>query len=94
MRRYRRYPIFATAVIADKSSRSATPIETMVAVANLSIAGMGIYSFTPLEKGKAVSIDITFVDEQKSEHRERIEGRIVWSTKKDGLSWVSSLTRT
>lgn len=85
MRRHPRYPVFATAVIRYKDDMSAEPIETLAAIANISEWGLGIYSYTPIEKGKAVSIDITFLSHENVEQHDRVEGKVAWSYQRDAL---------
>ena len=65
-----------------------TRVETMVAIANISLSGMGLYSYTPVEKGTEVSIEISFVSDKGVDRKDRIEGKIVWLSTQERLHFM------
>jgi PilZ domain len=85
MRKRKRYPIFASAVIKGKDKRVSAPTETMIAIANISRTGLGLYSYTPIGEGTVVSLDIAFSAHGKKERHDTVRGRVVWETKKGAL---------
>lgn len=85
MRKRQRYPIFASAVIRGKDKRIPVPAETMIAIANISRTGLGLYSYTPVGEGTIVSLDIAFAARGKKERRNTVRGKVVWETKKGAL---------
>lgn len=85
-RKYRRYPIFATALIKIKNKKDAVPFESMAA--NISQSGLGIYSYVPVDKGTPVSIEIKFIAIKGFEQKDAIEGKIVHLSKLGKLYYM------
>jgi hypothetical protein len=79
-RQHLRYPITATAVIKQKDRKEASPIETVLAISNISRSGLGLYSYAPLSTGATVSMDISFVSPSGGTRSETVEGKIIWSS--------------
>ncbi|RMG74615.1 MAG: PilZ domain-containing protein [Nitrospirae bacterium] len=82
-RRATRYPIFA---IAELELSDREHITTMVD--NISLYGIGLYSFVPLKKGEPVSLNIKFVERGGGENSDRVEGEVAWSIKQDDIYFV------
>lgn len=85
-RKYRRYPIFATALIKIKNKKDAAPVESLVS--NISQSGLGIYSYVSVDKGTPVSIEITFIAIKGFEQTDTIEGKIVHLSKLGKLYYM------
>ncbi len=85
-REHRRYPILATAVIKAENGRDALPVESLVA--NISRSGLGLYSYSRIEKGVPVSIEITFVSLKGSKRKDTVEGEVVWLSKLGRLYYI------
>lgn len=79
-RQHLRYPISATAVIRVKDADDAAPFEAIVAVANISKAGLGLYSYTSLPEGARLALDITFIAPKGTKVKDSVEGRVVWAS--------------
>lgn len=76
-RKWYRYQFFASATIAllkEKKILDAT-------VANISFFGIGLYSFTPIGKGKKVKIKISFVDRAGKVREDTALGKVDWQSK-------------
>lgn len=83
-RRHKRHPIFGTAVISADSIGS-LPLETVIAIANISQSGLGLYSYTSLEKGTTVTIKISFRSTRGRLLQDTVRGDVIWSTKEGNL---------
>jgi len=78
-RQHLRYPISATAVIREKGG-DGPPVETAVAVANISRSGLGLYSYASFDEGTPLSMVITFTSPKGTVVSDTVEGRVVWSS--------------
>ncbi len=88
-RKATRYPIFAIAELELSDSEHVTTM-----VDNISMYGLGLYSFVPLKKGEPVSIKIKFIEKDGQEKADHVEGEVVWSIKQDEIYFVGvSFTR-
>ncbi len=88
-RKATRYPIFAIAELQLSDSENVTTM-----VDNISLYGIGLYSFVPLKKGEPVSIKIKFIEQGGEEKSDQVEGEVVWSIKQDEIYFVGvSFTR-
>ncbi len=76
-RRSKRFPIFAIAEIVPAGEEEKETVSTMVD--NISQHGIGLYSFSPLEKGTKVALRIKFINKDGSEKEDSLSGKIVWS---------------
>ena len=76
----------ATALVKNKNDRDALPVETLVA--NISRSGLGLYSYTNMEKGISVSIEITFISLKGYKQKDTVEGEIVWLSKLGRLYFI------
>ncbi|MEJ2184047.1 MAG: PilZ domain-containing protein [Nitrospirota bacterium] len=85
-RKHPRYPLYAVAELRFKYAPERGPVETIVAIANISTSGLGLYSHTPLENGSHVTLDITLSG--RKDMKERLEGRIVWVSKEENLHLI------
>lgn len=76
-RKWYRYHFFGKAEI------SVSEDETIVAtsVANISLAGLGLYSPVPVGKGKKVKIKISFIDRNGKVRKDFIGGKVDWLSK-------------
>jgi hypothetical protein len=79
-RQHLRYPISATALIRIKDKGEISPLETVLAIANISKSGLGLYSYSPLSEGSSVSMDITFKSPGGFTRSDAVEGRVIWSS--------------
>jgi hypothetical protein len=76
-RKWYRYQFFGKAtVIAPKEN---IVIETTVA--NISFSGIGVYSPTPIGKGKNVKIKISFIDRAGKIQEDITTGKVDWQSK-------------
>lgn len=82
-RKATRYPIFAIAEVRTSSNETITTM-----VDNISLYGIGLYSFVPMKKGEHVSMKVRFVAEGGVERDDQIEGEVVWSMKQDNIYFV------
>lgn len=82
-RKHPRNPLYAVAELRYKYAPERGPIESVVAIANISCSGLGLYSHTPLKKGSHVTLDIS--PSAGKAVKERLEGRIVWVSKEENL---------
>ena len=62
------------------------PVESLVA--NISRSGLGLYSYSRIEKGISVSIEITFVSLKGSKHKDTVDGEVVWLSKLGRLYYI------
>ncbi|MBE0426541.1 MAG: PilZ domain-containing protein [Nitrospirae bacterium] len=76
-RKWFRYQFFGSgAVIFPKEN---TVVDTTIA--NISFSGIGLYSSTPVGKGKKVKIKISFVDRKGKICEDFTEGKVDWQKK-------------
>lgn len=76
-RKWYRYQFFGNATVSvpkDKIIVDAT-------VANISFSGLGLYSPTPIGKGKSVKIKISFIDRVGKVQEDITSGKIDWQRK-------------
>jgi hypothetical protein len=76
-RKWYRYHFFGIAMLSVPKEESA--VDTTIA--NISFSGMGLYSSTPVGKGKKVTIRIYFVDKAGKIQEDTIKGRVDWQKK-------------
>ncbi len=76
-RKWCRYNFFGKAELTVSGG------ETVVhaTVANISFAGMGVYSPVPVDKGKRVLVKISFIDRNGKIQKTVTEGKIDWLSK-------------
>jgi hypothetical protein len=76
-RKWYRYHFFGKAEISVSEDK------TIVAasVANISLAGLGLYSPVPVGKGKKVKIKISFIDRSGKVRKDFTEGKVDWLSK-------------
>lgn len=86
-RKDKRYPVYATALLRNKSGGKPSS-ETMVAIANISRSGLGLYCFSPMRKGASVSLDITLMGNGGEKRRDSVAGKVVWVSKKGSLYFI------
>jgi len=86
-RREKRYPVYATALVRNRSGGK-SPSETIVAIANISRSGLGLYCFTAMRKGASVSLDITLMANGGEKQRDSVSGKVVWVSKKGSLYFI------
>jgi hypothetical protein len=60
----------------------------MVAIANISKSGLGLYSFSSMRKGSSVSLDITLTSEGGEKLRDTVNGKVVWLSRKGSLYFI------
>lgn len=76
-RRWYRYNFFGKAEISvseDGTVADAT-------IANISFAGLGIYSPVFIRKGKKIKVKISFIDSKGKVQKENIAGKVDWISK-------------
>lgn len=86
-RKDKRYPVYATALVRDRGGEG-SPSETMVAIANISQSGLGLYSFSAMRKGASVSLDITLMANGGEKRRDSVAGKVIWVSKKGSLYFI------
>lgn len=76
-RKWYRYQFFGSAhVIVEKDKKA---IEATVA--NISFSGIGLYSPTPVGKGKKIKIKISFIDRAGKVREDMTSGKVDWQSK-------------
>jgi hypothetical protein len=76
-RRWYRYQFFGKAMVTVPKENIV--IETTVA--NISISGIGLYSSTPIGKGKNVKIKVSFIDRAGKIQEDITTGKVDWQSK-------------
>lgn len=76
-RKWYRYHFFGKAEITV--SEDTTIVDA--SVANISFAGIGIYSPVPIDKGKKIKMKISFIDSNGKVRKDFTEGKVDWLTK-------------
>jgi hypothetical protein len=77
IRKWYRYQFFGTATVAiprEETAFNAT-------IANISVSGLGLYSTTPVGKGKNVKVTISFVDKKGKVREAFTTGKVDWQKK-------------
>jgi hypothetical protein len=80
-RKWYRYYFFSKAevmVLEDKTVIDAS-------IANISFAGMGLYSSAPIGIGKKVKINIFYIDSNSQIQKDFIGGRVEWFSKLESI---------
>jgi hypothetical protein len=72
--RYQFFGIVAVSIPAENAVVNAT-------IANISLSGLGLYSTTPIEKGKTVELTISFVDKNGRVREDVATGKVDWQKK-------------
>jgi hypothetical protein len=76
-RKWYRYHFFGKAEITISGENTIVD----ASVANISFAGIGIYSPVPIDKGNKVKIKISFIDRNGKVRKDFTEGKIDWISK-------------
>lgn len=76
-RRWYRYNFFGTIEITVPGKWTITG----GSIANISFAGIGVYSPVLVKKGKKVKLKITFIDSKGKVHKEYTAGTVDWVSK-------------
>jgi len=76
-RKWYRYNFFGKAEISVPEDGTIAD----ASVANVSLAGLGVYSPLLIKKGKKIKIKITFIDSKGKAQKEWTEGTVDWVSK-------------
>jgi hypothetical protein len=76
-RKWYRYQFFGNATVTVPKEK----IVVDATIANISFSGIGLYSPTPIGKGKKVRIKITFIDRAGKICEDITTGKIDWQSK-------------
>lgn len=76
-RKWYRYQFFGNATVRVPKEK----ITVDASIANISFSGMGLYSPTPIGKGKKVSIKVSFIDRNGKECEDITIGKVDWQLK-------------
>jgi hypothetical protein len=76
-RKWYRYHFFGKAEITVAEDKTVVD----ASVANISLAGIGIYSPVPIDKGKKIKIKISFIDKSGKVREDFTEGKVDWLSK-------------
>jgi len=92
-RRDMRYPFVATAIVKVQGRETSGHITSLAN--NISPSGMGLRTYTALEKGATASIEVIFSDGRGKRERDTVEGTVAWISRlgKFYLLGVSFLER-
>jgi hypothetical protein len=77
IRKWYRYQFFGIAAVSVPEENSVVN----ATIANISLSGLGLYSTTPIEKGKAVELTISFVDKDGRVRESAAKGKVDWQKK-------------
>jgi hypothetical protein len=77
IRKWYRYQFFGIAAVSVPQENSVVN----ATIANISLSGLGLYSTTPIEKGKAVELTISFVDKDGRVRESAAKGKVDWQKK-------------
>jgi len=76
-RQWCRYQFFGNAAVTfPKENKS-----VIATIANISLSGLGLYSTTPIGKGKRVKVNISFVDRKGRVREDVAVGKVDWQKK-------------
>lgn len=78
-RRDPRYPFVATAIMKVQGKESPGHITSLAN--NISPSGMGLRTYTAIEKGATATIEIIFSDGRGKRERDIVEGTVAWISK-------------
>ncbi len=76
-RQWYRYQFFGNATVTVPKEK----IVVDATIANISFSGIGLYSPTPIGKGKSVKIKISFIDRAGKVQEDITAGKIDWQRK-------------
>lgn len=76
-RKWYRYQFFGSATITIAKENKTID----ATVANISFSGVGLYSNTPVGKGKRVKIKISFIDRAGKVREDTTHGKVDWQSK-------------
>jgi hypothetical protein len=77
VRKWYRYQFFGIAAVSIPDENSVVN----ATIANISLSGLGLYSTTPIEKGKTVELTISFVDKNGRVREDVATGKVDWQKK-------------
>ena len=89
MRKYRRYPIFATVEI--KTKNEINPTSVIAHINCISEVGLGVYSAKPVKGDAKVSIIIEYFNFEGKKEKDFIEGVVAWTTTEDNSYYLGIL---
>jgi len=78
-RQYKRVPISGLAALLFKEKGEIHSIQTVIA--NISLRGIGLYSYNSIKVKTSVSITVNFISADGALKTDSIEGRVVSNTK-------------
>mgnify|MGYP001561885709 CR=1 FL=1 len=84
-RRYRRYPISASASLKINDGKDSPALEILAA--NISRSGLGAYSYVPIPDNISVSIEMSFAG-IKGIEKASLEGKIMHSSRLGSLYYI------
>lgn len=76
-RKWYRYQFFGDATVTVPEDK----VVACATIANISFSGLGLYSPTPIGRGKSVKIKISFIDRAGKVKEDIIAGKIDWQKK-------------
>jgi hypothetical protein len=76
-RRWYRYNFFGKAEITVSADETASD----ASIANISFAGLGVYSPVLIRRGKKIKVNISFIDSNGKVQNENIAGKVDWVSK-------------
>ncbi|MEW6214414.1 MAG: PilZ domain-containing protein [Nitrospirota bacterium] len=76
-RKWYRYQFFGTATVTVLNDKTVVD----ASIANISFSGIGLYSSTPIGKGKKVKINISFMDRAGKVQEDTTVGKVDWQLK-------------
>lgn len=91
VRKFQRYPFNATAIIKMDGNEHQKRITTLAN--NISPIGMGLRTYTSLEKGLSAPIEVIFSGNQGKRQKDVIEGTVAWVSKLDTFYFMGIIFR-
>ena len=85
-RRHKRVPLAASATIKYNFEENPEPIQAMTA--DISFAGIGVYSDKPIREGTSLSIEITFISAKGIMTTASIQGESVYVREMGGIYFI------
>ena len=76
-RNWNRYQFFGVAAVTDQKEERIHK----TTIGNISLSGLGVYSATPIGKGRKAMITISFVDRNGKMRQDSAAGKVDWQRK-------------
>ncbi len=88
-RRHKRVPLPSSAILKVGDKKDFRPIQSLTA--DISQSGIGLYSYDSAEVDADASVEISFVGSDGLLRKDRLEGRIVYISKIEGINRIGGL---